>query len=73
MNPTTRRNTSLSRRDLLRMAFAAGTGAPFLLSGAAKARKSPSGRRESLAKARRPNVVVLLADDLGFAHSAGLR
>jgi len=66
MNSTTRQNKSLGRRDFLRMAFAAGTGASFLLLGAAKARKSPSGRQESLAEARRPNVVVLLADDLGF-------
>jgi hypothetical protein len=58
---------NLGRRDFLAKAFAASAGASFLLSSAAaQAMKSPVARQESPTVTRRPNVVVLLADDLGF-------
>ncbi len=51
----------VGRRDLLRMALAASISMPCLLCGATVAQRMRSRRRSN-----RPNIVVLLADDLGF-------
>ena len=76
MNSTTRLDRKVDRRDLLRMAFAAGANMTGLLCGVAGAHRNrpqqaneqamESGQ-ESLVGFKQPNVVVLLADDLGFS------
>jgi arylsulfatase A len=68
-------NGNIDRRDFLRMALAAGANVTSLLYGVASAQKNPSQQaneqamaveQKSLVGIKRPNVVVLLADDLGY-------
>jgi len=75
MSSTTRLHRNVDRRNFLRMAFAAGANVTSLLCGVVSAQKNRSQQANEQAKAaeqkslvgiRRPNVVVLLADDLGY-------
>ena len=75
MNSTTRLDRKVDRRDFFRMAFAAGANVTCLLYGVAidqqnrpqrANEQSTASEQKSLTGIRRPNVVVLLADDLGY-------
>jgi len=61
---------NVNRRDFLRKAFAAGANATCLLYGVAGARQvnkhTMISEQKSLAGIKRPNIVILLADDLGY-------
>jgi len=61
-------NKSLGRRDFLKAALTAGVNTSLLLGSVARAQRSRSQSVNSRAAAeiRKPNVVVLLADDLGY-------
>ncbi|MHC4539758.1 MAG: sulfatase-like hydrolase/transferase, partial [Planctomycetota bacterium] len=75
MNSTTTLDRKVDRRNFLRMTFAAGANVTSLLCGVASAQQNRSQQaneqamaagQKSLAGSRRPNIVVLLADDLGY-------
>jgi len=71
MSSSTTPDRNIDRRNFLRMAFAAGADMTCLLYGAATARQNhpQSNRNHAIAakqRLQRPNIVVLLADDLGF-------
>jgi len=75
MSSITPQDRNVDRRNFLRMAFAAGANVTCLLCGVVSAQKNRSqqaneqamaAEQKSLAGIRRPNVVVLLADDLGY-------
>jgi len=72
---TTTQDRNVDRRDFLRTAFDVGASVTCLLCGVAIAQQNRSQQaneqamtagQKSLAGNKRPNVVVLLADDLGF-------
>lgn len=75
MNSTTRLDRNVDRRDFLKMAFAAGANVTCLLCGVVSAQQERPQRTNEQAMAvkqrllsgiERPNIVVILADDLGF-------
>ena len=70
MSSTTILDRKIDRRDFLRMAFVAGANATCLLYDVADAQQANEhttvSEQKSLAAISRPNIVVLLADDLGF-------
>ena len=75
MNSTTTLDRKVDRRDFLRMAFAAGANMTCLLCGVTIAQQNRSQQaggqamadgQKLLAGIKHPNIVVLLADDLGY-------
>jgi len=64
MNSTTRLNRNVDRRDFLKGTFAAGVNMTWFLCGVTGARQA--GEQKSLTAIKRPNIIVILADDLGF-------
>lgn len=75
MNSTTRLDRNVDRRDFLKMAFVAGANVTCLLCGVVSAQQERPQRTNEQAMAvkqrllsgiERPNIVVILADDLGF-------
>ena len=75
MSSTTPLDGNVDRRNFIRMAFATGANVTCLLCGVVSAQKNRSqqaneqamaAKQRSLARIKRPNIVVILADDLGF-------
>ena len=75
MNSTTTLDRKVDRRDFLRMAFAAGANVTCLFCSVAIAQQNHPQRtikqsiateQKLLAGIKHPNIVVLLADDLGY-------